>query len=352
MNTLTPLQLAFETTCDDTSVALMQGCRVIAMDVYSQSAHSKYGGVVPELASRDHQRQIIRSLDSVLNQVKINLNAVDLFSVASGPGLLGSLLVGVSFVKSLSLALEKPLMEINHLQAHVLSPWIQDADLKLIPEFPYLCLLISGGNTQLIWVNSPIDFTIIGQTMDDALGEAFDKAAKVLGLPYPGGPQLDALAQLGNPNVYQFSKVRVAPFQFSYSGVKTNFLNFILKHSQNQPDFIKHHLSDICASYQNHLIQITLDPLHQALKQFKPKTLVIAGGVSANSGFRKAAKELELEYNIPVIVPPLKYCTDNAAMIGAAAALQLPFRNQFPLNFTAKPRYPISENLYENNSSH
>lgn len=345
MNTLTSYHLAIESTCDDTSAALLQGPKVLALKTHQQNVHVSHGGVVPEMASRDHQRNIIPVMESVFKTAQLRFTDIDYISVASGPGLLGSLLVGVSFAKSFAIALQKPVFEINHLHAHILSPWIQDADQQKTPEFPYLCLLISGGNTQLLLVNSPIEFEVLGETLDDALGETFDKAAKVLGLPYPGGPEIDRLAQSGNAYAYAFAKPKVKPFHYSYSGVKSDFLRFITQACRNDAGFIKKHIHDICASYQNHLVNITLEPVYEALQLFKVKALVIVGGVSANSEFRNTAKAIEQRFLIPVHIPKPCYCTDNAAMIGLAAYLQYPYKHQTNIYFSAKPRFPITHTL-------
>jgi N6-L-threonylcarbamoyladenine synthase len=250
--------------------------------------------------------------------------------------------VGVSFAKSLAMSLQKPIIEVNHLQAHVLSPWIQDGDQFNSPVFPYLCLLISGGNTQLLLVNSPVEFEVLGKTLDDALGETFDKAAKILGLPYPGGPEIDRLAQTGNPHAFRFAKPKIKPFHYSYSGVKSDFLRFIQQSIKQDSDFVLKHRHDICASYQNHLIDITLAPVYEALHLYRVKACVIVGGVSANSGFRNVAKTITQRFSIPVIIPKPAYCTDNAAMIGLTAYLQAPYKHNFNFHFSAKPRFPIS----------
>ncbi|MFZ9548598.1 MAG: tRNA (adenosine(37)-N6)-threonylcarbamoyltransferase complex transferase subunit TsaD [Sphingobacteriia bacterium] len=342
MNTLTSYHLAIESTCDDTSAAILQGPKVIALKTHHQVIHATHGGVVPEMASRDHQRNLIPVIESVFKAAHVNLRDIQYCSVASGPGLLGSLLVGVSFAKSLAMSLQKPIIEVNHLQAHVLSPWIQDMEQAKSPVFPYVCLLISGGNTQLLLVNSPVEFEVLGKTLDDALGETFDKAAKILGLPYPGGPEIDRLAQSGNPHAFSFAKPKIKPFHYSYSGVKSDFLRFISESIKQDSDFILKHLQDICASYQNHLIDITLAPVYEALHKHKVKACVIAGGVSANSGFRNAAQAITQRFSIPVIIPKPAYCTDNAAMIGLAAYLQAPYKHNFNFHFTAKPRFPIS----------
>jgi N6-L-threonylcarbamoyladenine synthase len=310
--------LAIESSCDDTSCAVLRNNRVLSNITAGQEIHKLYGGVVPELASRDHQKNMVPVIHRALQKAGISLSDLDAIAVTRGPGLMGSLLVGLSFAKSLSLALNKPLIEVNHMQAHVLAHFIE-SEFQKVPEFPFLCLTVSGGHTQLVQVNGPLEFELLGQTIDDAVGEAFDKAAKILGLPYPGGPVIDQLAAAGRPNTYTFAFTKTEGYQYSFSGIKTSFLYFIQKETQKDPDFVRTHLNDICASYQHHLVNVLLKKVKTVLKDKGLTRLALAGGVSANSELRKQVKALEIEIGISTYLPEFQYCTDNAAMIGIAA---------------------------------
>ncbi len=308
--------LAIETSCDDTSCAVLNGDRLISQITATQKIHEQYGGVVPELASRDHQKSILPVVDLALKKAGILLSDLSAIAITRGPGLMGSLLVGLSFAKSLSIALQIPLIEVNHMQAHVLAHFIKDNDNKPSPPFPFICLTLSGGHTQLIKVNSYFDFDLIGETIDDAIGEAFDKAAKILGLSYPGGPIIDTLAKKGNKTRFKFSNSKISGYNYSFSGIKTSFLYFIQNESKKNPLFIKQNIEDICASYQCHLITTVLLNAKRLLVETGIKHFAIAGGVSSNSELRQQVGLLNDELDIKTYILNNEYCTDNAAMIG------------------------------------
>ena len=303
--------LAIETSCDDTSVAVLKNKKVLSNIVSSQKIHEIFGGVVPEIASREHDRLIVPVLKEAIKESKIELNDIDAIAYTRGPGLLGSLLVGTSFAKSLAFSLNIPLLEINHMQAHILSIYIDDNPEK--PKFPFIALTVSGGHTQLVIVNSPFDFTEIGTTLDDAAGEAFDKSGKIMNLDYPAGPKIDKLALKGDINKFKFPKPIVKGLNFSFSGLKTNFKNFVNK----QPgDFVKNNINDLCASLQSTIVEILIDKIVKARDSYKINEFVICGGVSANSYLRKKLNGLMENENIKTYVPKINYSTDNAAMIG------------------------------------
>ena len=303
--------LAIETSCDDTSIAVLKNKKVLSNIVSSQKIHKIFGGVVPEIASREHDRLIIPVLNEAIKESKIKLNDIDAVAYTRGPGLLGSLLVGTSFAKSLAFSLNIPLLEINHMQAHILSIYIDDNPEK--PKFPFIALTVSGGHTQLVVVNSPFDFVEIGTTLDDAAGEAFDKSGKIMNLDYPAGPKIDKLALKGDVNKFKFPKPDVKGLNFSFSGLKTNFKNFI----NNQPhDFVKNNINDLCASLQYTIVRILIDKIIKARDQYQINEFVICGGVSANSFLRKELKGLMESDSIKTYVPKINYSTDNAAMIG------------------------------------
>ena len=308
--------LAIETSCDDTSCAVLNGDRLISQITATQEIHEQYGGVVPELASRDHQKNILPVVDLALKKAGILLSDLSAIAITRGPGLMGSLLVGLSFAKSLSIALQIPLIEVNHMQAHVLAHFIKDNENKPSPPFPFICLTLSGGHTQLIKVNSYFDFDLIGETIDDAVGEAFDKAAKILGLSYPGGPIIDTLAKKGNKTRFKFSNSKISGYNYSFSGIKTSFLYFIQNESKKNPLFIKENIEDICASYQCHLITTVLLNAKRLLLETGIKHFAIAGGVSSNSELRQQVGLLNDELDIKTYILNNEYCTDNAAMIG------------------------------------
>jgi len=289
--------------------------------VASQKIHEQYGGVVPELASRAHQQNIVPVIDQAIKQANISKTDLSAIAFTSGPGLMGSLLVGTSFAKSLALALDIPLIDVHHMQAHILAHFINEEGFDK-PSFPFLALTISGGHTQIVKVHDYFDMEVIGETIDDAVGEAFDKSAKILGLPYPGGPLVDTYAQSGNPKAFPFTKPRVDGLNFSFSGLKTAVLYFVQKQVKENPNFIKENLEDVCASIQYTIINILVDKLKKASKETGIKSIAIGGGVSANSGIRKALKEGEHKYGWNTFVPKFEYTTDNAAMIGIVGYLK------------------------------
>lgn len=332
--------LAIESSCDDTSCAILHNNIVLANITANQKIHERYGGVIPELASRDHQKHIVPVINEALKKAKIELSQLSAVAVTIGPGLMGSLLVGLSFAKSLSMALGIPLIEVNHMQGHILAHFIKENEGYTPPVFPFLCLTVSGGHTQLVKANDHLTFEILGSTIDDAVGEAFDKAAKILGLPYPGGPLIDKLAKEGDGTKFKFASSNVPGFDYSFSGIKTSFLYFIQNSLQNDADFVTKNLNDICASYQAHLIKVLLKNVKALLKETGIKQLAIAGGVSANSELRKQIKELESELNIQTFIPKFEYCTDNAAMIGIAAYYKF-LKNDFG-NLSSVPQARMS----------
>ncbi len=310
--------LGIESSCDDTSAAVLHNKRILSNVIANQEVHSRYGGVVPELASRAHQQNIIPVIEHSLQLAKINKKQLSAVSFTRGPGLLGSLLVGVSFAKSFAYALNIPLVEVDHLQAHILSHFIEDKANKLMPSFPFLCLTVSGGHTQIVKVNSYFSMEIIGTTIDDAAGEAFDKAAKILGLPYPGGPAIDKAACLGNEYAFDFSKPKISKLDFSFSGLKTSFLYTVRDNLRINPNFIEDNLNDLAASIQRTIIEILVEKMISASEQTGIKEIAIAGGVSANSGLRRIFTETARQKNWNVFLPELQYTTDNAAMIAIA----------------------------------
>ncbi|MEY4085172.1 MAG: hypothetical protein RL074_959 [Bacteroidota bacterium] len=307
--------LAIESSCDDTAAAVLHNDKVLSNVVANQLIHNQYGGVVPELASRAHQQNIVPVIDAALRKANIQKEQLSAIAFTQGPGLMGSLLVGSSFAKSMSLALQIPLIAVNHMHAHILAHFIDEEGFEK-PKFPFLALTISGGHTQIVRVDGFFDMTIIGETTDDAVGEAFDKSAKILGLPYPGGPLVDKYAQLGNPKAFPFTKPRVPGLDFSFSGLKTAILYFIQKKKLENPNFIDENTNDICASIQHTIIEILMDKLKLAVKETGIKQIAIGGGVSANSGIRNTLKEAEKKYGWKTFIPKFEYTTDNAAMIG------------------------------------
>ena len=328
--------LAIETSCDDTSIAVMRNNAVLSNIVSSQQIHELFGGVVPELASREHDKLIVPVLREALNKSKISLNQIDVIAYTRGPGLLGSLLVGSSFAKSLSLSLNIPLVEINHMHAHILSIFIEDNVDK--PEFPFIALTVSGGHTQLVLVESPIKFTEIGTTLDDAAGEAFDKSGKILGLDYPAGPTIDKISKQGDPNRFVFTKPKVKDLNFSFSGLKTNFKNFINSKSE---DFIKNNINHLCASLQHTIIEILIEKILNAQKIHVINDFVVCGGVSANSYLRQKLLDLKGSHDIKSYLPNVCYSTDNAAMIGVNAYYKFKHSIFGELSDQSISRYPI-----------
>jgi N6-L-threonylcarbamoyladenine synthase len=313
--------LAIESSCDDTAAAVLCNNKVLSNVIAGQEVHAQYGGVVPELASRAHQQNIVPVVDQAVKKAGVSLKDLNAIAFTRGPGLMGSLLVGTSFAKSLSIGLNIPLIEVNHMQAHILAHFIEDASAQK-PTFPFLALTISGGHTQIVEVNSYFDLHILGETIDDAVGEAFDKSGKILGLGYPAGPQIDRLAKLGNPKAFKFSKPQVEGLNFSFSGLKTAILYFIQKETKVNPNFINQHLNDICASIQYTIVEILMDKLKLAVKQTGIKQIAIGGGVSANSGIRTALLNSEKKYGWITHLPKFEYTTDNAAMIGIVGYLK------------------------------
>lgn len=332
--------LAIESSCDDTSAAILSNSKVLSNIVATQTIHEQYGGVVPELASRAHQQNIVPVVHQALASANIDKKQLSAIAFTRGPGLMGSLLVGTSFAKSLALGLNIPLIEVNHMQAHILAHFIED-DEGTAPRFPFLALTISGGHTQIVRVNDYFEMVILGESLDDAVGEAFDKSAKLMGLPYPGGPLIDKYARLGNPKAFVFPKPKVDGLNFSFSGLKTSILYFLQKEVKRDPDFISTFLNDICASIQHTIIGILMDKLDKAVKQTGIKTIAIGGGVSANSGIRNNLKQMEVKKGWRTHIPKFEYCTDNAAMIGIVGYLKYKNDDFSQQDVSAKARYSI-----------
>jgi N6-L-threonylcarbamoyladenine synthase len=306
--------LAIESSCDDSSAAVIINGKLCSNIVASQAIHTKWGGVVPELASRAHQQYIVPVVAEALEKANITKSDLNAIAFTRGPGLLGSLLVGTSFAKALAMGLDIPLIDVNHMQAHVLAHFIEEPK----PQFPFLCLTVSGGHTQIVFVRSPLHMEIIGETQDDAVGEAFDKTAKLLNLPYPGGPLIDKYAKEGNANRFEFPMVEMQGLNYSFSGIKTAFLYFLQKETKKNTSFVEENLADICASMQSTLIKILLQKLKKAARQYKIKEIAIAGGVSANSGLRAELQKLGDNEGWNIYIPAFQYCTDNAGMIAMA----------------------------------
>ncbi len=332
--------LAIESSCDDTSAAVLQDKKVLSNVVATQKIHEEYGGVVPELASRAHQQNIVPVVHQALVKANIGKKVVSAIAFTRGPGLMGSLLVGTSFAKSLALGLDIPLIEVNHMQAHILAHFIEGQG-DGHPDFPFLAMTISGGHTQIVLVKDYFDMEILGETLDDAVGEAFDKSAKILGLPYPGGPLVDQYAKEGNPDAFPFPKPKVDGLNFSFSGLKTSILYFIQRETAKDPDFIKDNLKDICSSIQKTIVGILMDKLKKASKQTGITRIAIGGGVSANSGIRTALKNAEKKHGWTTYIPKFEYCTDNAAMIGIVGYLKYQEGLFADQGVTAKARFQI-----------
>ena len=309
--------LAIESSCDDTSAAILRDRRVLSNVIASQKVHEQYGGVVPELASRAHQQNIIPVVDAAIRQAGITKEEIDAVGFTRGPGLLGSLLVGVSFAKSFATAIGKPLVEVNHLQAHVLSHFIERGEP--MPQFPFICLLVSGGHTQILLLRDYFDIECLGTTIDDAAGEAIDKAAKIMDLGYPGGPVIDRLAKEGNADAYTFATPHIAGYDYSFSGIKTSFLYFLRDRLKEDPDFIEKHKADLCASIQKTIVDFLLKKVERAAIDHKVRQLAIAGGVSANSLLRSELQRVCQKHHWQAFIPPFSFCTDNAAMVAIAA---------------------------------
>ena len=306
--------LGIESSCDDTSAAIIKNSTILSNVIAGQAIHEKYGGVVPELASRAHQQNIIPVVDAAIKQAGISADDIDAIAFTRGPGLLGSLIVGTSFAKAFAMAKNIPLIDVNHMHGHVLAHFI-DQENQSKPQFPFLCLTVSGGHTQIVLVKNHLEMEIIGTTIDDAAGEAFDKTAKILGLPYPGGPLIDKYAQLGNENRFEFAKPNMPNYDFSFSGLKTSILYFLQKQTKIQADFMETELNDICASVQKSILDILFVKLLKASQDLNIKQIAIAGGVSANSGLRKKLQEIGKINGWDVYIPKFEFCTDNAAMI-------------------------------------
>ncbi len=315
-----PYVLAIESSCDDTSAAVMRGDVLLSNVTASQAVHEAYGGVVPELASRAHQQNIVPVVDQALKRAGIGRDQLSCIGFTRGPGLLGSLLVGVSFAKGMALSLGIPLVDVNHLHGHILAHFIREDGVEAhIPQFPFLCLLVSGGNSQIVKVNAYNDMEILGQTIDDAAGEAIDKCAKVMGLGYPGGPIIDKLARQGNPFAFSFAKPNIKGYDYSFSGLKTSFLYSLRDWQKDDPDFVEHHKEDLAASLEKTIVDILMKKLLKAARDTGINQVAVAGGVSANNGLRNAFHDYARRYRWEVFIPKFSYTTDNAAMIGVAA---------------------------------
>lgn len=328
--------LAIESSCDDTSAAVIRDGILLSNVTASQGVHEEFGGVVPELASRAHQLNIVPVVDAALKRAGVCSNQLSAIAFTRGPGLLGSLLVGTSFAKGLALSQSIPLVDVNHLQAHILAHFIkvqgEDTKENIAPHFPFLCLLVSGGNSQIVLVKDHHTMEIIGQTIDDAAGEAFDKCAKIMGLPYPGGPWIDRLAKEGNAEAFQFAKPNIPGYNYSFSGLKTSFLYFLRDHLKENPNFIEENKADLCASLQKTIIDILINKLKRAAKDLKITEIAVAGGVSANSGLRNALIDLGKRHRWQVHIPPFAYTTDNAAMVAQAGYFKYLKQEFCPMN--------------------
>ncbi|MDO5510956.1 MAG: tRNA (adenosine(37)-N6)-threonylcarbamoyltransferase complex transferase subunit TsaD [Weeksellaceae bacterium] len=334
-----PLILAIESSCDDTAAAVLSGRTVLSNVISSQKVHQKYGGVVPELASRAHQQNIVPVVHQALAEAKVHQNMLSAIAFTRGPGLIGSLLVGAGFAKSLSLSLQIPLIEVNHMQAHIFANFIEEPGM-CTPQFPFLCLTVSGGHTQIVRVDSVSRLTVLGQTRDDAAGEAFDKIGKLMGLPYPAGPVIDKLAQQGDPTKFSFTKSSMSGYDYSFSGLKTGAMNFLNNQQQKNPQFIQDNLQHLCASVQETIVDMCLEPFLRAAKEQNITHLVLAGGVSANSRLRHKLLQHQND-GYTICIPPLAYTTDNAAMIGITAYYKYLDRQFTDLYITPQSRYSL-----------
>jgi N6-L-threonylcarbamoyladenine synthase len=339
--------LGIESSCDDTSASIIQGTRILSNIAANQEIHNEYGGVVPELASRAHQQNMIPVVQKAFNQANIQQNQIAAIGFTRGPGLLGSLLVGTSFAKSLAMSLDIPLIEVNHLQAHILAHFIEDANPEP-PKFPFLCLTVSGGHSMIVLVKNYFDMEIIGKTIDDAAGEAFDKIGKIFDLDYPAGPIIDKLAKEGNEDAFQFNKPKMDGYNYSFSGVKTSVLYFIQKEVRNNPNFVKENLHNLCASVQKTIVTVLMNKLEKAAKEYQIKRVAIAGGVSANSGLRKAILANVEKLGWKVFIPKFEYTTDNAAMIALVAQLKYEKGEFADLSVSASARYDMEDAFGKN----
>ncbi len=332
--------LAIESSCDDTSAAVLCNDIVLSNVIAAQEVHSAYGGVVPELASRAHQQNIVPVVHQALAKANIDKNQLSAIAFTQGPGLMGSLLVGTSFAKSMAIGLNIPLIAVNHMQAHILAHFIRDTE-QSIPPFPFLAMTLSGGHTQIVLVRDHFTMEVLGETLDDAVGEAFDKSAKLLGLPYPGGPLIDLHARAGNPNAFVFPKPKVPDLNFSFSGLKTSILYFLQRKTKEDPGFIEKNLNDICAAIQHTVVEILMDKLQLAVTQTGITQIAIGGGVAANSAIRKRLQEEEKRKGWRSYIPKFEYCTDNAAMIGIVGYFKLLNEDFVAQNVTAKARFVL-----------
>ena len=335
-----PIILGIESSCDDTSAAIINGNKILSNIAANQTVHQEYGGVVPELASRAHQQNIIPVVEKSFTKANIQQKDISAIGFTRGPGLLGSLLVGTSFAKSLAMSLDVPLIEVNHLQAHILCHFIEDAN-PMPPKFPFLCLTVSGGHTMIVLVKDYFDMEIIGKTIDDAAGEAFDKIGKIMGLDYPAGPIIDKLAKLGNPDAFTFGKPKLENYDYSFSGIKTSVLYFLQKQLKENPYFIKENVENLCASVQKTIIDVLMKKLEKAAKDYDVKEVAIAGGVSANSGLREAMQNNVEKLGWNVYIPKFEYTTDNAAMIAMVAKLKFERGEFTDLRTSASARYDM-----------
>ncbi|MCT8340211.1 tRNA (adenosine(37)-N6)-threonylcarbamoyltransferase complex transferase subunit TsaD [Flavobacteriaceae bacterium TK19130] len=334
--------LGIESSCDDTAAAVIHNGTVLSNVVATQEIHQEYGGVVPELASRAHQQNIVPVVHQALHKANIDKKQLSAIAFTRGPGLMGSLLVGTSFAKSLAFGLDIPLIDVNHMQAHILAHFIK-AEGQIAPNFPFLAMTISGGHTQIVKVTDYFEMEVIGQTLDDAVGEAFDKSAKILGLPYPGGPLIDKYAQQGNPKAFKFPKPKVGPLDFSFSGLKTSVLYFVEKEINQNPSFIQENMEDICASLQYTIVSYLMGKLKNAVKQTGITEVAIGGGVSANSGIRKALQQAQTNKGWKTHIPKFEYCTDNAAMIAMVGELKFKHQLYAKRNVTAQARMELGK---------
>jgi N6-L-threonylcarbamoyladenine synthase len=332
--------LGIESSCDDTSAAVLKNSTILSNVIARQEIHEQYGGVVPELASRAHQQNIIPVVDAAIKNAGISKEQLSAVAFTRGPGLLGSLIVGTSFAKAFAMSLDIPLIEVNHMMGHVLAHFIDDPE-KEKPTFPFLCLTVSGGHTQIVLVKAPLEMEVIGSTIDDAAGEAFDKAAKLLGFPYPGGPIIDKHAKLGNPKKFVFAKPVIKDYDFSFSGLKTSILYFLQKQQATDEHFIQNNLDDLCASIQFTIIEILLKKISKASSDLNIDRIAVAGGVSANSGLREALEKRSLELGWKVFIPRFEYCTDNAAMIAITGKFLLEQKRFCDQSVSATARYVI-----------
>ena len=335
-----PIILGIESSCDDTSAAIINGNKILSNIAANQTVHQEYGGVVPELASRAHQQNIIPVVEKSFTKANIQQKDISAIGFTRGPGLLGSLLVGTSFAKSLAMSLDVPLIEVNHLQAHILCHFIEDAN-PMPPKFPFLCLTVSGGHTMIVLVKDYFDMEIIGKTIDDAAGEAFDKIGKIMGLDYPAGPIIDKLAKLGNPDAFTFGKPKLENYDYSFSGIKTSVLYFLQKQLKENPNFIQENVENLCASVQKTIIDVLMKKLEKAAKDYDVKEVAIAGGVSANSGLREAMQNNVEKLGWNVYIPKFEYTTDNAAMIAMVAKLKFERGEFTDLKTSATARYDM-----------